>query len=66
MPKDFFTIDDFDLKGKTVLLRVDINSPIAPSTGEILDDTRICHHIKTIHALNDSKVVLLAHQSRPG
>lgn len=66
MPKDFFTMDDFDLKGKTVLLRVDINSPINPSTGEILDDTRICHHIKTIGELYDSKVVLLAHQSRPG
>jgi phosphoglycerate kinase len=66
MPKDIFTMDDFDLKGKTLLLRVDINSPINPSTGEILDDTRICHHIKTIGELNESKVVLLAHQSRPG
>jgi phosphoglycerate kinase len=66
MSKDFFTMDDFDLKGKTLLLRVDINSPINPSTGEILDDTRICHHIKTIGELYDSKVVLLAHQSRPG
>lgn len=66
MPKDYFTIDDFDLENRTVLLRVDINSPIHPSTGEILDDTRICHHIKTIRELNDSKIVLLAHQSRPG
>lgn len=66
MPKDFFTMDDFDLKGKTLLLRVDINSPINPSTGEILDDTRIGYHVKTIGELQDSKVVLLAHQSRPG
>lgn len=66
MPKDFFTMDDFDLEGKTLLLRVDINSPINPSTGEILDDTRIRHHIYTIGELSDSKVVLLAHQSRPG
>ncbi|ODS37718.1 MAG: phosphoglycerate kinase [Candidatus Altiarchaeales archaeon WOR_SM1_79] len=66
MPRDFFTIDDFDLKGKTLLLRVDINSPINPATREILDDTRICHHIKTLRELFDSKVVLLAHQSRPG
>ncbi len=66
MSKDFFTLDDFDLKGKTVLVRVDINSPIDPLTSEILDDTRICHHIKTIRELEDSKVVLLAHQSRPG
>lgn len=66
MPRDFFTIDDFDLKSKTLLLRVDINSPINPTTGEILDDTRICHHIKTIRDLSDSKIVLMAHQSRPG
>ena len=66
MPRDFFTLDDFDLRGKTVLLRVDINSPIDPLTGVILDDTRICHHVKTIRELSDSKVVLVAHQSRPG
>jgi phosphoglycerate kinase len=66
MPKNFFTMDDFDLAGKTVLLRVDINSPINPQTGELLDDTRLVHHLTTIKELSDSKVVLLAHQSRPG
>lgn len=66
MSKDFFTLDDFDLSDKTVLLRVDINSPINPQTGNLLDDTRIVHHIRTIKELADSKVVLLAHQSRPG
>jgi phosphoglycerate kinase len=66
MMKDYFTLGDFDLQGKVVLLRVDINSPIAPSTGEILDDTRIRHHVLTLNDLGDSKVVLMAHQSRPG
>jgi phosphoglycerate kinase len=66
MPKDFFTLDDFDLSGKTVLLRVDINSPINPQTGDLLDDTRLIHHQTTIRELADSKVVLIAHQSRPG
>jgi phosphoglycerate kinase len=66
MPKDFFTLDDFDLSGKTVLLRVDINSPINPQTGDLLDDTRLIHHLTTIRELADSKVVLIAHQSRPG
>ncbi|UCE72893.1 MAG: phosphoglycerate kinase [Methanomassiliicoccales archaeon] len=66
MPKDYFTMDDFDLKDKTVLLRVDINSPINPSSGELLDDTRLRHHTKTISELSESRVVLLAHQSRPG
>ncbi len=66
MPKDFFTLDDFDLSGRTVLLRVDINSPINPQTGDLLDDTRLVHHLTTIKELADSKVVLIAHQSRPG
>jgi phosphoglycerate kinase len=66
MSKEFLTMDDFNIRGKTVLLRVDINSPINPLTGAILDDTRIQNHIKTIRDLSESKVVLLAHQSRPG
>lgn len=63
---NFFTLDDFNLKGKTILVRVDINSPIDPGTGRILDDHRIRRHLETIRALEDSKVVILAHQSRPG
>ena len=65
MTKDFFTIDDFDVSGKTVLLRVDFNSPMGPN-GQILDDARIKSHVRTINDLKDAKVVLLAHQSRPG
>ena len=65
MAKDFLTIDDFDVRGKTVLLRVDFNSPMSPD-GVILDDARIRSHVKTINDLKDAKVVLLAHQSRPG
>lgn len=65
MAKDFFTIDDFDVSGKTVLLRVDFNSPMSPD-GKILDDARIKSHVRTINDLKDAKVVLLAHQSRPG
>lgn len=66
MPRDFFTMDDFDLKAKTVLVRLDINSPINPATGDLLDDTRMVHHLRTLNELSNSKVVLLAHQSRPG
>ena len=36
MALDFYTIDDFDLDNKTVLVRVDINSPVDPNTGLIL------------------------------
>ncbi|MDO5852386.1 MAG: phosphoglycerate kinase [Methanobacteriaceae archaeon] len=68
MNYDFNTIDDFDFEGKTVLLRVDINSPVDPSTGIILDDTRIRLHSDTIDELSNkmAKVVIIAHQSRPG
>jgi phosphoglycerate kinase len=64
--KEFFTIDDFKLAGSTLLLRTDINSPMDPTTGRILNDARIRRHIDTIKDLKDSKVVILAHQSRPG
>ena len=66
MAREFFTMDDFDLAGRTVLLRVDINSPVDPATGELLNDARIREHLTTIRDLKHSKVVLLAHQSRPG
>jgi len=66
MARDFFTLDDFDLSGRTVLLRVDINSPIDPTTGRILSDARIREHAATIRDLHRSKVAVLAHQSRPG
>src|SRR5437879_10990878 len=64
--RDFFTMDDFDLSDRTVLLRVDINSPIDPATGELLNDARIREHLLTIRELRGAKVALLAHQSRPG
>jgi phosphoglycerate kinase len=66
MARDFFTMDDFDLAGRTVLLRVDINSPIDPATGQLLNDARIREHLTTIRDLRHSKVALMAHQSRPG
>lgn len=66
MPKDFLTIRDFDLTGKRVLLRVDINSPLDPISGAILGDTRIRLHSETIRILNNCKLIIFAHQSRPG
>ncbi len=58
------TLDDIDYEGKTILMRVDINAPIVNST--ILDTTRFESHVPTIEELSDAKLVLLAHQSRPG
>jgi phosphoglycerate kinase len=60
------TLDDFDLKGKTVLLRVDMNCPIDPATDEISGAKRIEDAIETIKALSNSKVVVVSHQGRVG
>ncbi|MDD1705732.1 MAG: phosphoglycerate kinase [Methanoregulaceae archaeon] len=52
--------------GKTVLLRLDLNSPIDPSSLSILDDKRFREHVPTIQALKESRLVIVTHQSRPG
>jgi len=68
MPK-FLTIDDLDLKNKTVLVRVDFNSPLDPKTKQIINDKRIrAHADATISELvkKGAKTVILAHQGRPG
>ena len=65
MTRDYLTIDDVDIKGKTVLCRLDLNSPMDPN-GFILDDSRFRSHLITLKELEGSKVVILSHQSRPG
>ena len=62
-------MDDVDVSGKRVFVRVDINSPIDPATKRILDDSRIREHTEqTIRELvsKGAKVVVLAHQGRKG
>ena len=54
---------DFNVESKTVLVRVDINSPLEPNNQEFLDDTRIRAIVPTLNLLTKSKVVILAHQS---
>ena len=60
------TLDDFDLKGKTVFLRVDMNCPIDPETMEISGTKRIEEAIETLQSLKDAKVVVASHQGRVG
>jgi len=60
------TLDDFDLKDKTVFLRVDMNCPIDPETMEITGTKRIEEAIETIKALEEAKVVVASHQGRVG
>ena len=62
----FRTLDDAgDVKGKRVLVRVDLNVPMAD--GKVTDATRIERVAPTITELSDkgAKVILLAHFGRP-
>jgi len=66
--KEFLTLDDFDFKGKTTFLRVDINCPLDERTKKITDISRIRAATPTIRELigKGARVVILAHQGRPG
>jgi phosphoglycerate kinase len=61
------TLDDFDVKGKVILLRVDINSPIDRQSKRIKDDTRIQRTLPTLAELVErgARTVVLAHQGDP-
>ena len=61
----YLTIDDLDLHGATVLLRSDLNVPLAD--GEVEDDFRITAAVPTIQGLLDSgaAVVVTSHLGRP-
>ncbi len=58
------SMEEFDYNGKTVLLRVDINSPIDPVTKKIVNENRINKSLPTINYLlhQKAKVAIIAHQ----
>ncbi len=62
---NFRTLDDVDVKGKRVLLRVDLNVPT--ENGKVTDATRIERQAPTITEIADKggKVILLSHFGRP-
>jgi len=61
----FRTLDDIDVKGKRVLLRVDLNVPM--DNGRVSDTTRLTRVAPTILEIADKggRVILLAHFGRP-
>ena len=66
--KEFNTLDDFNFKDKTVILRADINCPLNKEDMSLEDDNRIVQVLPTIRELlqKKAKVVIIAHQGRPG
>ncbi|MEO6946758.1 MAG: phosphoglycerate kinase [Nitrobacter sp.] len=65
MTKPFRTLDDVDVRGKRVLLRVDLNVPM--EQGRITDATRLERVAPTITEIANKggKAILLAHFGRP-
>jgi phosphoglycerate kinase len=58
------TLDDFEVGGRVVLCRVDINAPLDSGTGGLRDITRLRGCAPTVRELAEdgARVVLLAHQ----
>jgi phosphoglycerate kinase len=63
--KNFRTLDDLQVKGKRVLVRADLNVPVAD--GKVTDTTRIARQAPTIRELAEkgAKVIVLSHFDRP-
>ena len=61
----FRTLDDADVKGKRVLVRVDLNVPM--EDGKVTDLTRLERIVPTLADIADrgGKVIILAHFGRP-
>jgi phosphoglycerate kinase len=61
----FRTLDDLEVAGRTVLVRLDLNVPM--KDGEVADATRIERSVPTVKELlaEGAKVVILAHFGRP-
>ena len=65
MKNSFRTLDDAELRGKRVLVRVDLNLPM--ENGRVTDATRIDRILPTVREIVEKggKVILLAHFGRP-
>lgn len=62
---NFKTLDDMDLRGKRVLVRADLNVPVAD--GKVTDATRIERLVPTVREITKGggKAILLSHFGRP-
>ena len=60
-------IDNYNFKGKKVIVRVDFNVPLNKETGEVSDDTRIVGALPTIKKIieDGGSAILMSHMGRP-
>lgn len=63
--KKFPTLDDIDIAGKCVIVRMDLNVPMR--AGRVTDNTRVVRLLPTLHELlkKKAKIVILSHLGRP-
>ena len=60
-------IDNYNFKGKKVIVRVDFNVPLNKETGEVSDDTRIRGALPTIKKIIEDGgcAILMSHMGKP-
>ncbi len=66
MPAKILSLDNLDLDKKRVFVRVDINTPVHPETGELMELSRIEEAALTVRDLPNSIAVVASHQGRVG